>query len=209
MESIISFLTNHSTHAHWYIFIALLLAGCNLPISIDVLVIFSAVLATQIVPENTLSLYLCLLFGSALSAWISYLIGRTAGYKLSKWKLFRPIFSEKRIAHLDAFYKKHGSWAFLIGRFIPFGIRNCIFMSSGLTRMPFLKFILREFIACFVWVTTTFVIFYEIGDNFETIWTAVKKANLFIFIFFALAGIGVFWYKKFYKKSTDNQPPYL
>jgi hypothetical protein len=49
------------------------------------------------------------------------------------------------------FYEKKGVFAFIIGRFIPFGVRNALFMSSGMSRLPFYQFVLWDAIACAAW----------------------------------------------------------
>ena len=57
MLSLIDFFSAHAPQAHWFILIGLLLAGCNFPISIDVLVIIAALFSAEFVPENTILLY--------------------------------------------------------------------------------------------------------------------------------------------------------
>lgn len=39
MEALIEWVLSHAEHAHWYIFGAILLAGFNIPISADILVV--------------------------------------------------------------------------------------------------------------------------------------------------------------------------
>lgn len=204
MADFVLFLSNHAANAHWFILLGLLLAGCNLPISIDVLVIASALLSVHFVPDNTFLLYLTLLGGACLSAWISYFLGRTAGSRLKNWKLFRPLLSDKKIEGIQKFYQKYGIWAFVIGRFIPFGVRNCLFMTSGLSKMPFSRFILLDFIACFIWVSVFFPLFFYLGQNFETLWNQVKTLNLFIFLVFTVAVISFFWYKRVKTLRTEK-----
>ena len=204
MTSFIEFLSNHAIQAHWFILIGLLLAGCNLPISIDVLVIMAALLSAKFIPEHTILLYSFLFIGSLISAWISYALGRTVGLKLAKWKFFKHFLSDQKVEKLKLFYKKYGILAFIIGRFIPFGVRNCLFMSSGLSKMPLLRFALQDFLACFIWVTTYFMVFYHIGQNFEVIWHYVKTLNLFLFLIFAVAVISIIWYKQA-KSLSVNQ----
>ena len=195
MLFLIEFLSTHAPQAHWFILVGLLLAGFNLPISIDVLLIIASLLSAKFIPEHTFLLYSFLLVGSLLSAWISYTLGRTLGLKLAKWKLFKPFLSDHRVEKLRSFYKKYGILAFVIGRFIPFGVRNCLFMSSGLSKMPFLRFVLQDLLGCFIWVTTFFTLFYHIGQNFEIIWHYVKTFNALIFLTFTVAVISVIWYK--------------
>jgi membrane-associated protein len=205
MEGLVEFLSAHATHAHWFILLGLLLAGCNIPISIDVLVIIAAILSTHFVPEHTYILYFTLLGGCWLSAWIAYFLGRTIGPKLKNQKAFQFILSDKKITSMGLFYKKYGAWAFLIGRFIPFGVRNCLFMTTGLTKMSFLRFILLDLGACFLWVTSFFYLFLTLGENFETLRNQAKVINVSIFIVFALAVIGLIWYKRA-KQRKNNLP---
>jgi membrane-associated protein len=61
MEQLTEIISGHAHNAHWYIFIALILAGFNIPFSADLLILLAAILAATIVPENA-----WLLFGSVL-----------------------------------------------------------------------------------------------------------------------------------------------
>lgn len=199
MTVLMDFLSLHAAHAHWFIFFGALLAGFNLPISIDVLVIAAAIFSAKFIPEHTSLLYSFLLTGCIVSAWVSYILGRTIGLKLSRWKWFKAILSQQKVDKLSSFYKKYGLWAFVVGRFIPFGVRNCLFMSSGLSKMPFLRFACLDFFACLIWVSSSFYLFYHVGQNFDVIWYYVKTFNLFLFLIFAVAVISIIWYKR--KKS--------
>ena len=57
MDTVIQFIFENAQYAHWIIFGALMLAGLNIPISEDLMIIFSAVLAATVVPENTIKLF--------------------------------------------------------------------------------------------------------------------------------------------------------
>ena len=82
MDIVIQFLFEHAQYAHWIVFGALMLAGLNVPISEDLMIIFSAVLAATVVPENTYKLFLALFLGAYLSDWVCYWVGRRFGPKL-------------------------------------------------------------------------------------------------------------------------------
>ncbi|HAB99750.1 MAG TPA: DedA family protein, partial [Parachlamydiales bacterium] len=53
MDALIQFLFEHAPYAHWIVFSALMLAVLNVPISADLMIIFSAIIAAPIIPENT------------------------------------------------------------------------------------------------------------------------------------------------------------
>lgn len=195
MESLIEVISHHAPYAHWTIFGLILLAGFNVPISADLMVILSAVLAATIVPDHTIHLFLAVYIGCYLSAMIAYWVGRLVGPRLCELPLFSKLLTPSRLNKIKSFYDKHGLLTLLVGRFIPFGVRNCLFFTSGITRMPFTRFILYDFFACTLWACTAFWLFYFIGQNIQTLWHYVKTFNLIIFSAFGVTVIGTIWYK--------------
>ena len=96
---------------------------------------------------------------------------------------------------IKQFYEKYGLWTLVVGRFIPFGVRNCIFMSSGMSKLHFGKFILMDAVACAVWCSSLFYLFYTLGQNYDVIWHYLKTFNLIVFAAFSVTVIGLIWYK--------------
>lgn len=186
MEQLHEFFVTSAPHAHWIIFFLILLAGLNLPISLDALAITAAVLAAAFIPENTLILFLSLWVGAVISAWISYWFGRTVGSKLMERSWFQKMIRPEQLEKMKKFYDKHGLWAAIIGRFIPFGARNCLFMSSGMSRSSFAKFAIRDTFACLIWSGVAFSVFYSIGHNYEMIHSHLMTFNIVIFSLFAI-----------------------
>lgn len=196
MEALIEFVTQHVTLAPWFIFGAILLAGFNIPISVDLLVIISAILAATVAKEQVLLFYFTFFFGCLFSAWIAYWVGRLLGKKLIHVRWFKKLLSPEKIEKVRVFYEKRGLLTLLIGRFIPFGVRNVIFMSSGISKIPFKRFALYDLLACFVWSSTLFSLFYYASQNYQTLYGYMKTFNILIFSLFAVAVIGFIWYKR-------------
>ncbi len=201
MEALTDLIVQHKDYAHWLIFGSILLAGLNIPISIDLMMICSALLAAHIMPENIFQIFAFTLSGCLISAWIAYWLGRKLGPRLMRLRFFHATFNEKRLEKSKHFYQKYGLWTFIVGRFIPFGVRNCMFMSSGLSRMSFKKFLLFDGIACTIWATASFTVFYFACANSATLMSNLKTFNIAIFSAFALAVISILWYKKKKKAS--------
>ena len=195
MGSIISFIIEHAHLAHWFFFVAILLAGINMPVSIDVVVLAGALLAATVIPEHKWILFISVSVGCYLSAMIAYWVGRLLGGVLPRFKLFRKLLSPERIERTKSFYEKYGLWTLLIGRFIPFGVRNCLFMSTGMSKLSFGKFILRDALACSIWSTVAFFTFYSLGQNYKVLYHYLKTFNVLIFSVFVVAVIGFVWYK--------------
>lgn len=196
MENWLLFFQSHADKAHWAIFVGALLAGFNIPISIDLLMVASAVLAATIIPSHLFHLYGAIFLGCLFSAWISFWVGRKCFPLLQKWRFFMKVVSEKRMARVKGFYEKWGIVSFLLGRFIPFGVRNLLFMSSGMSRLSFPKFMLWDACACLVWSSLCFSIYYTLGRHLDQLLVGLKWAHLLLFVAFGVTVIGIIWYKK-------------
>lgn len=194
--SLETFIHENAANAHWAIFASIILAGLNVPISTDVVVLIGAVLAARIVPENTFLLYGCIYFGCILSACVAYGMGRFLGPKLLKFSWFSKMLPQERLDKIQNFYAKHGFLTLVIGRFIPFGVRNGIFMSSGLSRVSFKQFLLRDSIACLLWSSIAFAAFFKLSQYYEQIVHFFKTWNLVICCALFVTLIGIIWYKK-------------
>lgn len=195
----------HLAYAPLIAFCLILLAGMNLPISTDVILVTSAFIAGSVAPHLTLPLYFSILLGSYFSAWISYWFGRLIGTYMLKFSLFQKMFPSARLEKIERFYKKRGLLVLIFGRFIPFGTRNCLFMSAGLSKASFPKFALRDAIACPIWATTTFFLFYSLGANYQLLIHYLKMFNLIIFAAFAAGAVCFIWIKKRRKRLAALQ----
>lgn len=202
MHEIMIFIIEHSQYAPPILFVLILLAGLNLPISIDVLMVLSAFLAATTVPKLTPYLFVSFLVGAYFSAWICYWMGRTVGVKLLKFSYFATLLPQKRLIKIGAFYEKYGLLALIVGRFIPFGFRNCLFITTGMSKANFKKFIWRDGIACTLWASITFFTFQLLGKNYEVLLAKAKILNLFIFLVFGVVVITFLCYKKCRKKRV-------
>lgn len=199
----LAFFIDYALQAHWIIFCLFILAGFNLPISEDFLIISAGVIASTLVPENTWKLFTAVFLGAYLSDWMAYWIARKLGPNLWKWRWFARMVSKKKIEQMQSYYNKYGMVTLLIGRFIPFGVRNCLFITAGISQMNFLKFILADGIACIISNSVLFAITFYSGKNYELLLQHLKIINIVLFVVFVIALILFFWYKKGKKHEVD------
>lgn len=193
METILPFIQEHAHQAHWFLFGLLMLAGLNFPVSEDLVIVVSGVLASTFVPENTWKLFTAVFLGAYLSDWIVYWIGRLWGAHLWRMRWFARLLKPKRLEQIEQYYKKYGLLTLLVGRFIPFGVRNCLFATAGMGKMRFGKFLIGDGIACLFSNATLFTIAYFCGKNCSYF---VRYVNATIFAIFVVALIAFIWYKK-------------
>ncbi len=189
------FILSHAAWAPWIIFFAILPAAFCLPISIDLLLIVAVIVGTTLIPESLIALYIAFVLGCLGAAWIAYWMGRFLGDRVTKVPLLKKYLHHDRLDQMANFYQKWGTWTLIVGRFIPFGVRNLIFYSSGISRMNFAKFAIVDTIACICWSALFFFSFVYISENFEVMIHHMKRANLIIFSAFSVTVIGLIWYK--------------
>lgn len=206
MENLTQFISAHSQSAHLWIFSLLLLAGLNIPISEDLLLIIGGWLAYSLSLKGALYLYVWAFLGCCLSAWEAYWIGRLLGSRIRQGRFLRKFFSVSKLEKMRSFYARFGTLTFFVGRFIPFGIRNCLFISSGMGRMTFPRFISRDVPACLLSSGTLFSLAYCFGKNhqilYQYIQTYERVIGLMLVLTIALF-IGFRWYRRF-RKSTPK-----
>lgn len=189
MESLISFATEHAESAHWLFAFLILLGGLNVPISEDVVMISAGALASTLIPEIATYQYIILFFVCWIAAWEAYWIGRLLGPKMYNIRWFNRILTPKKIDRLHYYYEKFGFWTFIVGRFIPGGVRNGLFMTAGMGKMPFKTFILRDIFACFISTALLFSLGFYFGQHSSEIIAGFRTYHNVIFFFLAI-GLG-------------------
>jgi membrane protein DedA with SNARE-associated domain len=178
VEQLLEFIQTNAQHAHYIIFSALLLAGFNLPVSEDAMLFISGFLASKN-PELLVPLFLAVYLGAYFSDMICYWLGRLLGPKLWEIKFFANMISKDKVDKIHGFYERYGFLTLLVGRFIPFGVRNGLFLTAGLGKMNFPKFASADFIACTISCSFFFTLYYKLGDSAIEL---VKKGNLILII---------------------------
>lgn len=167
------------------IFISLFLGGFNLPISEDIIVITAALLCKQekaSIPVFYASLY----FGAIISDYLVYFWGWLLGRGRISSKFFSKLISENSVTRISRALQRHGFLTFLFGRFIPFGIRNVIAMTSGFVNFPFYKFALFDAIAAACNISALFWLVYFLGQRGGHFMKIIGIVLLLFFIGFSI-----------------------
>ncbi|MBK23295.1 MAG: alkaline phosphatase [Bdellovibrionaceae bacterium] len=200
MEAALEYINANAANAPYIIFGLLLLAGFNVPVSEDIMLFTSALLAAKN-PELLYPLFIAVFAGAYLSDVICYaFMGRFLGEKIFKIKFFKSMAPPEKIAKVTEFYEKYGIITLILGRFIPFGVRNALFLTAGLGKMNALKFCISDFIACTISCLSFFSLYYYFG---ESVIEYVKKFNLIIFAVAIVGGI-IFFIRNRKKKIAAN-----
>ena len=146
LDQMILLINANAEYAPWFIFALLAISGFNLPIPEDVIIFSAASLGLEHA-ELVWPLFYGLFFGVLCGDFICYGLGRYFGPKLAEVSWFSSMLSPQRIDKVDGFYRRYGSFALIVGRFIPFGVRNALLLAAGLGRMPIPRFLVADVIA--------------------------------------------------------------
>ncbi|MGZ3633231.1 MAG: DedA family protein [Parachlamydiaceae bacterium] len=206
MESMLMYICEHADQAHYIFFGLIMLAGFSVPISEDVMLLMAGAIGTLCGHEiqTIIHLYIWVFFACWLSAWEAYWMGRFLGPKLLTWRWFSHVLTPQRLEKLKGHLQRFGILTFIVGRFLPGGIRNALFMTSGLTKMPFSLFVLRDTGACLLASATLFYVGHLFGANFHAILSGFKTYQEVVFgiLLVALVTFGCFkWGKKHFSTS--------
>lgn len=201
MDAWLPLICEYAADAHWILFCLLILAGINIPISEDLILLTGGALAATCIPEQKWHLYSWIFVGCWVSAWEAYWIGRLLGPKLSNYRWFNRILPPDRVVRLNYYFEKFGILTFIVGRFIPGGVRNALFMTSGLGKMPFAIFVFRDTIACIISSLTIFTIGYEFAEHYQAIVGVFKTYNWVIIAAFGTILLLVGFYRRYREES--------
>lgn len=199
-------ITLFEQHSYLILFIGIFLELMALPISGELLMSYAGYFVYQGKMNYFLALLMVFLSGG-LGITVTYWIGKAGGYKLiEKYGKYIHLGPE-RYKKTAAWFERSGSKLLVFAYFIP-GIRHFTGYISGISRMPFRKFIIPAYIGAFLWGVCFITLGKVLGPQWESFHQAASK-YLIIFIFvMAVLLVGYLAYR-FYKVQIKNFFIYL
>ncbi|AEW68590.1 DedA [Borreliella garinii BgVir] len=197
INTIIESIDSNIAYSPIVFFSLLILAGLNVPISEDAIVLMGGILSSR-KNEYTVLIFLGIFWGAYLGDIISFYIGKLMGNKLFKNKKDNNLLDK-----INYYYGQYGVLTLFIGRFIPFGVRNAIFISAGMGNMKSNLFIVSDFFATLLSIMVYFTLSFKLGQSFEMIFSKIKIIIFAIFITVISTTI-IIWVIKKNKKVDKN-----
>lgn len=133
----IEHIVEHFTYAG--IFLVLFVAGLGVPIPEELPIAAAAVLASQGIVRWWIALPVCVVAVVAGDV-VLYWVGHHWGERILEWRLVRRILSKSREARLLESYRRHGVKIVFTARHIM-GLRAAAFLTAGIVKIPFWKFV--------------------------------------------------------------------
>ncbi|MFE1551873.1 DedA family protein [Streptomyces sp. NPDC058718] len=140
------------------------LESLGIPLPGEIVLVSSALLASQHGDINPYVLGACATAGAIIGDSIGYAIGRRGGRPLLAWlgKKFPKHFSEANVALAERSFQKWGMWAVFFGRFIAL-LRIFAGPLAGVLHMPYWKFLIANVFGGILWAGGTTAVIYSVG----------------------------------------------
>lgn len=140
--------------------------------------------------------------GAVVGDSIGYELGRRLGRPWLLQRGARLGFHRDRIEAVDAFFKRHGGKAVLIGRFIGF-LRALAPFVAGSSRMPYGRFLAYNVAGAILWTVACVFLGYFVGAAWPIAEKWVGRASLVLGVVVVL--VAAWWLRRRHRKRRGRQ----
>jgi membrane protein DedA with SNARE-associated domain len=183
------------------IVVFLILTGCGLPIPEEVPIVAAGWWSS---PEQNklnpgLALASCFV-GAVLGDIVMYGIGRKFGRKLLERRaFFKAILTPEKEEQIETMFRRHGLKVLFVSRFL-IGIRPPIYITAGILRVPFRRFVLVDMFCAAVMILTFFGMAY-LFSNHVLAW--IRRAEAAVTIGIAVLAVGALVGYRYYRRRAE------
>lgn len=144
--------------------------------------------------------YLALILGDVLI----YFVGRYFGRRLYRYRWFRRRFPTSKVRALRLKLEKHSFATIIIARHL-FYVRSMTFITCGIVRMRFARYLLADMLAGLLSCSVMLSLGYAFSYHLDTIAERLSKLhNILLLAFVAAAAAGVWWYRRRGRPPTPS-----
>jgi membrane protein DedA with SNARE-associated domain len=191
------------------VFLGIIATGLGFPMPEELPVVLGGALVNQTNakdPRWWLMLLACIL-GVLVGDSCLYLIGRFWGIKLVRLSFIKKhLLPPERLIKITHNFDKYGVKILLFARLTP-GIRAPIFITAGITKLPWAKFFFADSIYAIPGVSLLFFLGYWFTDNMvDLIKVGESKARPIIIIVALLCVVLYFIYRHLRKPVVEGSP---
>ncbi|HUM15445.1 MAG TPA: DedA family protein [Candidatus Nitrosotalea sp.] len=160
------------------VFLILLATGLGVPIPEELPIAIAALMARWEAMHWVGALLSCLA-GVLAGDMLLYWVGRHFGRRILQWPTVRRILTPAREARVMDAYHRHGLKFVVMARLVM-GLRAAAFLTAGLVRVPFPRFLLADVTAVLVSVPLWFGMAYLVADSVAVALTYVRQLQFWI-----------------------------
>ena len=160
------------------VFLILLATGLGVPIPEELPIAIAALMARWEMMHWVSALLSCLA-GVLAGDMLLYWVGRHFGRRILQWPTVRRILTPAREARVMDAYHRHGLKFVVMARLVM-GLRAAAFLTAGLVRVPFPRFLLADVTAVLVSVPLWFGMAYLVADSVAVALMYVRQLQFWI-----------------------------
>jgi membrane protein DedA with SNARE-associated domain len=170
------------------IFVTLAVAGLGVPLPEEIPVVTAGVLAHQGVVRWWLALPICI--AGVLAGDIGlYWIGRRWGDRALGLPLVRRVLDPARRDRLEAAYRQRGALIVFGARHLA-GVRGAAFLTAGIVRLPFPKFLLADGSAIAYGTPLSFGLAYLFSEHVHQLLAEMHRVERWLAVIVLLGAAG-------------------
>jgi membrane protein DedA with SNARE-associated domain len=157
------------------VFLVLFLGGLGVPIPEELPVLAAGALAHEGYMRFWVALTVCIV-GVLSGDSVLYWVGHHWGERILEWSIVRRVLTPQREHVLMEAYRRHAAKTIFTARHVM-GVRAAAFLTAGIARVPFWKFLLVDGAAAMLGVPTGFALAYFFTDQLEEILMDVRRVE--------------------------------
>ena len=136
--------------------------------------------------------------------WIGYHFGRGV---LCEHRWWARCVTPQREARIEEMFRRHGLKVFFVARFLV-GLRTPVYLTAGILRVSFKKFVLIDLICATAVVGTFFGLTYYFGENIAR-WFKDVEVLVTIAVVIAVACVAFYLWRRYRRKRSLPPMPKL
>lgn len=152
----------------------------GVPLPEELPILAAGALAREAVIRWWIALPLCIV-GVLVGDVVLYWAGRHWGERLLGWRVVRFVLTEARERRLLSAYRRHGLKIVVIARHVV-GLRAAAFLTAGIARLPFWKFLLVDTAAACVGVPVSFGFAYFFTDQLRAVLDDIHRVERWLLL---------------------------
>jgi membrane-associated protein len=138
---------------------------------------------------------------------VGYLVGRYTGTRVLARKDGR-VLNRANLARATAFFERHGFWAVLVARWIPW-IRTLAPMIAGAARMDNRRFIVANAVGALCWVPTLVLLGYYGAGLLDAVpWLRTAAIVAAVVGFVLGTAVGLYRFRQEMRRPIDDDSPH-
>jgi membrane protein DedA with SNARE-associated domain len=178
------------------------LSGFGLPIPEEVPVVMAGILSANGTLDPRLAFAACIvgaIAGDCLMYGVGYKFGRSV---IMEHPRITGFLTPERERQIEATIMRHGVKALFLARFMV-GVRSPVYLTAGILRVPFRRFLLADTFCAIAVVSVFFGLSYKFGDRITNL---IRDSQIALTALVAVAAVAVslWWFVRRRRKLAAN-----